>query len=101
MAKWLSLSFDQTILRKRGGGGGLIALQFLGYLKRQLEPTNVFVRKKNIRNLRINLRNELLYSYIFIMYMSGVCPLANTLLLTQKLKFCPNSLRMTPEPERP
>ena len=24
---------------------------------------------KNIRNLRINLRNELLYSYVFIAYM--------------------------------
>ena len=29
---------------------------------------------KNIRNLRINLRNKLLYPYIFIMYMRGFVP---------------------------
>ena len=37
MAKWLSLCFDKTILRKKDGGGGLVAIQFFGYLKRQLE----------------------------------------------------------------
>ena len=37
LAKWLSLCFDQTALKKGGGGGGLVALQFFGYLKRQLE----------------------------------------------------------------
>ena len=49
LAKWLSLSFDQTILRNKGGEGGLVALQFFGYLKRQLDLlflTNVFISKK-------------------------------------------------------
>ena len=54
-----------------------------------------------MRNFRINLRNKLLYSYIFDYMYEGVCPLVNTLLFTLNLKFCPNSLRMTPESERP
>ena len=38
LAKWLSHSFDRMILRKkRSGEGGLVALQFFGYLERQLE----------------------------------------------------------------
>ena len=37
LAKWLSLSFDQTIFRKKGWVGGLVALQIFCYLKRQLE----------------------------------------------------------------
>ena len=43
---------------------GLIALQFFGYLKRQVELL-IFNERfigKNIRNLRINLRNKLLHS---------------------------------------
>ena len=43
LAKWLSHSFDQMILRKkRNGGGSLVALRFLGYLKRQLELLIVY-----------------------------------------------------------
>ena len=74
LAQRLSLSFDQTILRNKGGERGLFALQFFGYLKRQLELiifNERFLLVKNIRNLRINLRNKLLYSYIFIMYVRG------------------------------
>ena len=37
MAKWLSHSFDRTILRKKSGGVGIVTLQFFGYLKKQLE----------------------------------------------------------------
>ena len=37
LAKWLSPSFDLTILRKKSGGEGLVTLRFCGYLKRQLE----------------------------------------------------------------
>ena len=35
--KWLSHSFDRMVLRKRSGGGGLVALRFFGYLKTELE----------------------------------------------------------------
>ena len=51
-------------------------MQFFGYIKRQLLIlilTN-FLLAKNIRNFRINLRNKLLYSLIFIMYMRGFVP---------------------------
>ena len=35
LAKWLSHSFDQMILRKKGAGDeGLVDLRFFGYLKR-------------------------------------------------------------------
>ena len=54
----------------------------------------------HIRNLRINLRNELLYLYIFITYMRPP-PLVNTSLFTMKLEFCPNSLGLAPESQRP
>ena len=88
----------------RGGEGGLVALQFFGYLKRQLELlifNERFLFVKHIRNLKINLRNKLLYSYIFDYIYEGICPLVNTSLFTLNLKFCPNSLRITPESERP
>ena len=51
-------------------------MQFLGTQKgnyKFLFLTN-FLLVKNIRNLRINLRNKLLYSLIFIMYMRGFVP---------------------------
>ena len=38
LTKWLSHNFNRKILRKkRSGVGGLVALQFVDYLKRQLE----------------------------------------------------------------
>ena len=77
LAKWLSHSFIRKILRKRGEGGSLVALQFFDYLKRQLELLIFFTNilfVKNIRNLRINLRNEPLYSYAFIVYMREFTP---------------------------
>ena len=49
LAKWLSLSFDHTILRNMGGEGGLVAMQFFGYIKRQLLIlilTNFLISKK-------------------------------------------------------
>ena len=55
----------------------------------------------NIRNLRIKLCYEFLYLYIFYNVYDGVHPLVNTPLFTLKLEFCPNSLRMTPESQRP
>ena len=39
----------------------------------------------------------LYFDYVY----EGVCPLVNTSLFKVNLKFCPNSLRMTPESERP
>ena len=49
-AKWLFQSFDRTIMRKKGRGRGLVALQFFGYLKRPLELLilfkNVFISNK-------------------------------------------------------
>jgi len=56
-------------------GGSLVALQFFDYLKRQLELLIFsFLLVKNIRNLRINLRNELLHSRVFIAYMREFTP---------------------------
>ena len=55
---------------------------------------------KDICNLQISLRNELLYFHVFIAYMKGVHPLVSTSLFTLKLKFCPNFLRMTPESQK-
>ena len=54
-----------------------------------------------MRNLRSNLRNELLYLYIFYYVYDGVRPLVNTSLFTLKLECCSNSLRMTTESQRP
>jgi len=56
-----------------------------------LNGLNVFISKKKIRNLQINLRNELLYSYIFIMYMRGFAPRYYLALYTKALilsQFC-------------
>ena len=77
MAKWLSHSFDEPILRKRSRGVGIVTLQFLGYLKKQLEL--------------LILKERFYYVY------EGVHHLVNTSLFTLKLKFCLNSLRKTPE----
>ena len=82
----------------RDGEGGLAALQFFGYLKRLLELLifeRTFLLIKNMRNLRINLRNKLLYSYIFIMCTRGFFTLVNTSLFTLNRRFCADSLRMT------
>ena len=57
----------------------------------------MFLLVKYIRNLQIRLRNELLYSHVFITYIKGFTPS----LFTLKLKFCPNFLRMTPESQKP
>ena len=72
LAKWLSQSFNRKILRKKERGRKPSCPLIFDYLKRRLELVIVlqtFSLIKNIRNLRINLRNELLYSYIFIAYM--------------------------------
>ena len=77
LAKWLFLSFDQTILRKKSGGGGLVALQSFGYLKRATRTFNLlraFLLIKNRRKFLIKFCNELLYSCIFITYMRGLVP---------------------------
>ena len=87
------------------GGGGLVALQILiTYFK----ATRTFLFYLRTCLLVINIRNyELTYvtnfyiRMIFITYMRGIHPLVNTLLFTLKLEFCPNSLRMTPESQRP
>ena len=81
---------------KKSGGGGLVALRVFGYLKRQLELLGFYecLLVKDIRNLQISLRNELLYSHVFITYMNGLV-LVNTSLFTLKLKCCPNFLWMT------
>ena len=45
----------------------------------------MFLLVKNIRNLKINLRNKLLYSYIFNYIYEGVGPIVNTSLFTLNL----------------
>ena len=55
------------VLIGRREGGSLVALQFFDYLKRQLELfLRTFSLVKNIRDLIINLRNKLLYSYVLL-----------------------------------
>jgi hypothetical protein len=82
------MAFSRFLLNdfeKKGGGGGPVALQFFGYLKRALKLLILLVI--NIHNLRINLDNELQYSYIFITYIRGVQPLVNTSLFMLKFEF--------------
>ena len=77
LAKWFFLSFDRTILREKEWERGLSCPSIVWLLKKTTRTFN-FLRKflliKNIRNFRINCRNELQYSYIFIMYMRGFAP---------------------------
>ena len=56
--------------------GKEVPLRFFGYLKRQLELLIFyeFLLVKDIHNLQISLRNELLYSHVFITYMKGFTP---------------------------
>ena len=65
MAKWLSDSFDRTILRKKEQDSRPSYPQFLGYLKKGTRTfnffTNVFISKNTF-----NLRNELLYSHFLL-----------------------------------
>ena len=92
MAKWLSHSFDRMILRKKERGGGLVAPQVFWLLKKATRTFNflrTFLLVKDIRNLRISLRNELLYSYVFITYMRGFTPSAVPRSLQQSLSFVP------------
>ena len=37
---------------------------------------------------------------MFLLHYEGVRPLVSASLFTLKLKFCPNSLRMTPESQK-
>ena len=64
----------------------------------------MFLLVINIRTLGINLRNELLYLFIFITYMRGYmrgfAP-SSIPHFTLKFEFYPKSLRMTPESQRP
>ena len=60
------------ILSKKGAGGGsLIALRFFGFTFLRM-----FLLVKDIHTFYISLRNELLYSYVFIEYMRGFTPLS-------------------------
>ena len=84
-AKWLSRSFDQTILEKKEQRRRPSYPPIFGSLKRQLELLifmNVFISKHK-RIFQINLLNKLLYSYIFITYMR-VSPLRQCLALYTK-----------------
>ena len=40
LAKWLSQSFDRTILRRKGRGRGLVVLQFFWLLKKAIRTFN-------------------------------------------------------------
>ena len=66
-AKSLSHSFDRTILRKKERGRKPSCHPIFCYLKKQIEllVLRALLLVKHIYNLRINLRNELLYSYFF------------------------------------
>ena len=77
LAKWLSLSFDHTIFRNMGWGRRPSCHAIFRLHKKATINFNFnefFLLAKNIRNFRINLRNKLLYSLIFIMYMRGFVP---------------------------
>ena len=76
LAKWLSLSFDHTILRNMGRGRRPSCHSIFRLHKKATINFNFneLLLAKNIRNFRINLRNKLLYSLIFIMYMRGFLP---------------------------
>ena len=98
-AKWLSHSFNRKILRKKERGRKPSCPPIFLLLKKATRTFNflrTFSLVKNIRNLRINLRNKLLYSYV-LLRIWGSSPLVDTSLFTLKFKFCPNSLRMTLE----
>ena len=77
LAKWPFHSFIRKILRKKEQGRMPSCPPIFGLLKKAIR-TIIFLRTfslvKNVRNLRINLRNELLYSYVFIAYMRGFTP---------------------------
>ena len=89
---------------KRSAGVGLVSLQFFGYLKRQLVLLilRMFLLLKIYVTYVTSLHNKLrILLCTYVGGGGGVRPLFNTSLFTLKLKFCPNSLRMTPESQRP
>ena len=89
---------------KKKGGRRPSCTTIFRYSKRQLELfifLQTFLLVINIRNLRIDLRNELLYLYIFYYVYEGVLPLVSASLLTLKLQFGATCLKMTLESQRP
>ena len=79
MAKWLSHSFDRMILGKKERGRRPSGPPIFWLLKKTTRTFNflqTFLLVKDIRNFRISLRNELLYSYVFITYMREFIPLS-------------------------
>ena len=64
------------ILRKKDGVGGLLPSDFwlLKKATRTFHFVRIFLLVKDIRNLQTSLRNELLYSHVFITYMKGFIP---------------------------
>ena len=66
------------ILEKRNEGGGLVAPPPVSWLLKKATRTFNFLQMillvKDIRKFRISLRNELLYSYVFITYMREFIP---------------------------
>jgi len=93
LAKWLSHSFDRMILGKMSGGGSLIThppvFWLLKKASRQCNFLQTFLLVKDIRNLRISLLSELMYSYVFITYMKGFTPSAVPRSLQKSLSFVP------------
>ena len=74
LAEWLSHSFNWKILRKKKRGRRPCCPPIFWLLKKATETfilLRTFSLVKNIRNLRINLRNELLYSYVLLRIWGG------------------------------
>ena len=103
LTKWLSHSSDRMILRKkerrRRPSCYLKSFWLLKTATRTFNFLRMFLSVKDIPNLQISLRKKFLYSHVFITYK--IHPLVTTSLITLKLKFYPNFLRMTPESQKP
>ena len=66
MAKWLSHSFDRTILRKKSGGVGIVTLQFFWLFKK---TTRTFNFLRTFLLVKIYVTYELAYVTNFCIRM--------------------------------
>ena len=103
LAKWLSHNFNRMILRKKERGRKPSCPPNFWLIKkatRTFKFLRIFLLVKDIRNLYLAYVKNFLFSCFYYTY-ERVRPLVSTSLFTLNLKFCPNSLRMTPESQKP
>ena len=103
LAKWLSHNFDRMILRKKERGRKPSCPPIFWLIKKATRTFNflrIFLLVKIYVTYKLAYVKNLLFSCFYYTY-ERVRPIVSTSLFTLNLKFCPNSLRMTPESQKP